>query len=140
IDACFRLFGDQILISHPFDDAWPMMINKYDMQWSGAAPWHNMQTADDQRQVRMFNLIREGSMDEANALYWQSDPLRKAIMSIAMPSALLGMYNFDQWKYCDELFGLTGGEMRMPKMMLHPPQKQMLTQAMIAAGFKPVSA
>jgi 4-hydroxy-tetrahydrodipicolinate synthase len=138
IDECFRLFGDRILISHPFDDAWPMMINKYGMQWSGAAPWHNMQTAADPRAVNMFKLIQAGRMDEANALYWQSDPLRKVIMSIALPSAMMGMYNFDQWKYCDELFGFTGGEMRMPKLMLYPWQKQMLVQAMMASGFTPV--
>ncbi len=138
IDECFRLFGDDILISYPFDDAWPTMIGKYNMQWSGAAPWHNMQTADDPRQVNMFKLIRAGRMDEAGALYWQTDPIRKAILSIAMPSALMGMYNFDQWKYCDELFGLTGGEMRMPKMIIHPWQKHQLREAMLASGFQPV--
>lgn len=139
IDECFRLFGDRLLISHPFDDAWPMMIRKYDMQWSGAAPWHNMQTEDDPRAVNAFKLIQQGRMEEASALYWRTDPLRKAIMSIAMPSAMMGMYNLEQWKYCDELFGFTGGELRMPKMMLYPWQKQLLRQAMMASGFTPVT-
>jgi 4-hydroxy-tetrahydrodipicolinate synthase len=88
--------------------------------------------------VRLFDWIREGRMDEAAELYWRMDPLRKAILSIAMPSALMGMYNFDQWKYCDELVGLTGGEMRMPKLTLFPWQRAMLREAMLASGLKPV--
>jgi 4-hydroxy-tetrahydrodipicolinate synthase len=137
-DECFRLFGDRLLISYPFDDAWPTMIRKYGMQWSGAAPWHNFQTAGDPRSVRLFDWIREGRMDEASELYWRMDPLRKAILSIALPSAHMGMYNFDQWKYCDELVGLTGGEMRMPKLTLFPWQRAQLREAMIASGLKPV--
>jgi 4-hydroxy-tetrahydrodipicolinate synthase len=138
IDACFRLFGDSVLISYPFDDAWPTLINKYGMQWSGAAPWYNMQTREDPREVRLFDLIRSGKMDEASELYWRMDPLRKTILGIAMPSAHMGMYNFDQWKYCDELLGFTGGELRMPKMMLYPHQKLQLRAAMIASGLTPV--
>lgn len=138
IDACFRLFGDRVLISYPFDDAWPTLIRKYGMQWSGAAPWHNLQTEADPRAVRLFNFIRDGSMDEAGELYWRMDPLRKAILSIAMPSALMGMYNFDQWKFLDSLLGFTGGEMRMPKMMLFPWQKMQLQAALAASGLQPV--
>jgi 4-hydroxy-tetrahydrodipicolinate synthase len=137
IDACFRLFGDRVLISYPFDDAWPTLIRKYGMQWSGAAPWHNMQTEDDPRAVRLFNLIRDGRMDEAGDLYWRMDPLRKAILSIALPSANMGMYNFDQWKYLDSLLGLTGGELRMPRLTLFPWQKLQLQAALEASGLKP---
>lgn len=137
-DECFRLFGDRVLISYPFDDAWPTMIHKYGMQWSGAAPWHNYQTAADPRAVRLFDLIREGRMDEASALYWKMDPLRKAVLSIALPSANMGMYNFDQWKYCDALLGLTGGELRLPKLSLFPWQKQQLEEAMLAVGLLPL--
>ncbi|MBM5812577.1 MAG: dihydrodipicolinate synthase family protein [Gammaproteobacteria bacterium] len=137
IDACFRLFGERVLISYPFDDAWPTFIRKYGMRWSGAAPWHNYQTAEDQRCVRMFRLIEDGRMDEAAALYWQMDPLRKAVLSIALPSAAMGMYNFEQWKYCDELLGFTGGELRMPKLTLFGWQRAQLRQAMLAAGLQP---
>lgn len=138
IDECFRLFGERALISYPFDDAWPTLIGKYGMQWSGAAPWHNMQTAADPRMVRMFDLMQKGRMDEGCAIYWQVDPLRKAILSIALPSAQMGMYNFEQWKYCDELLGLTGGELRLPKLTLFGWQRAQLRQAMIASGLQPV--
>lgn len=139
IDQCFRLFGDRVLISYPFDDAWPTMIRHYGMQWSGAAPWHNFQTAEDPRAVRMFEHLRAGNLDEAADLYWRMDPLRKAVLSIALLSANMGMYNFEQWKYCDALLGLTGGELRLPKLTLFGWQRDMLRNAMIASGLQPVS-
>jgi 4-hydroxy-tetrahydrodipicolinate synthase len=139
IDECFRRFGDRVLISYPFDDAWPTLIHKYGMQWSGAAPWHNLQTAANPRMVKMWELMCAGRMDEATAIYWQVDPLRKAILSIALPSAMMGMYNFEQWKYCDALLGLTGGELRMPKLTLFEWQRLQLRQAMMASGLQPVA-
>jgi 4-hydroxy-tetrahydrodipicolinate synthase len=138
IDECFRRFGERLLISYPFDDAWPTLIHKYGMQWSGAAPWHNLQSAADLRMVRMWELMCAGRMDEATDIYWQVDPLRKAILSIALPSAQMGMYNFEQWKYCDTLLGFTGGELRMPKLTLFEWQRAQLRQAMIASGLQPV--
>lgn len=138
IDECFRLFGDKIQISYPFDDAWPTLIRKYGMQWSGAAPWQGSQTAEDPREIRLFNLIKEDRMKEAMELYWRMDPLRKTILSIALPSAHLGLYNFQQWKYCEELLGMTGGELRMPRLTLFAHDRARLRGAMIASGLKPV--
>ncbi|MCC7410444.1 MAG: dihydrodipicolinate synthase family protein [Gammaproteobacteria bacterium] len=140
IDECFRRFGERVLISYPFDDAWPTMIGKYGMQWSGAAPWHNMQTAADPRSVQMFNCLREGRMDEASAIYWRMDPLRKAILAIALPSAQMGMYNFDQWKYLDGLLGFTGGELRMPKLSFFGWQREQLRMALLASGLQPAGS
>ena len=51
MDECFRLFGNKIVISYPFDDGWPIFIREYGMQWSGSAPWRVMQTPDDPREV-----------------------------------------------------------------------------------------
>lgn len=134
MDECFRLFGDRLLISYPFDDAWPTLIRHYGMQWSGSAPWHNAQTAEDPRSVRLFSLIQEGKMDEAMQLYWRMDPMRKATLSVAIPSANMGLYNFEQWKYCEGLLGMTGGELRMPKLTLFSWQKELLRNAMLASG------
>jgi hypothetical protein len=65
------------------------------------------------------------------------DPLRKAILSIALPSANMGMYNFEQWKYLDSLLGFTGGELRMPRLMLFEWQKLQLRAALEASGLNP---
>ncbi len=73
-------------------------------------------------------------MDEAMELYWRNDPIRKAVLSIAMPSAHMGLYNFQQWKYCEGLVGMTGGELRMPKLALFAHERELLRGAMIAAG------
>ncbi|MBI5443105.1 MAG: dihydrodipicolinate synthase family protein [Deltaproteobacteria bacterium] len=136
IDECFRLFGDKVLISYPLDDAWPTFIRKYGMQWSGSSPWQFFQTPDDRRQVRLFHLFQEGRMDEAMELYWQLDPLRKTILQITLPTAAMGLYNFQQWKYCEELVGMTGGELRHPKLTLFWYDRERLRQAMLATGMK----
>jgi dihydrodipicolinate synthase/N-acetylneuraminate lyase len=137
IDECYRLFGDTILISYPFDDAWPVFIRKYGMQWSGAAPWQVFQTPDDPREVRMFGLIQEGRMDEAMELYWKGEPLRKYfIWSVMTIMPLTGTYNFQQWKYMEGLAGMTGGELRLPKIEFFARDRQMAKMAMVAAGLK----
>lgn len=133
---CFRLFGDKILISYPFDDAWPIFIVKYGMQWSGCAPWQVFQTPDDPREVRLFNLIQAGHMDEAMELYWKIDPLRKPFVHTVRTTAPLGLYHYQQWKYMEGLVGMTGGEMRMPKLDLLEPDRQMIRNAMLASGLK----
>ena len=139
MDECFRLFGNKILISYPFDDGWPIFIRKYGMQWSGSAPWQVMQTPDDPREVRLFNLIQEGRMDEAMELYWKMDPLRKFfIYSVLTTLPLTGLYNFQQWKYMEGLVGMTGGEMRMPKIEFFERDKEMTKRAMLASGLRMV--
>ena len=107
------------------------------MQWSGAAPWQVFQTPDDPREVRLFNLIQEGKMDAAMALYWKIDPLRKFfIHSVQTTLPLTGLYNFQQMKYMEGLVGMTGGEMRMPKIELFARDKEMTKRAMVASGLR----
>jgi 4-hydroxy-tetrahydrodipicolinate synthase len=137
MDECFRLFGDKILISYPFDDAWPIFIRRYGMKWSGAAPWQVFQTPHDPREVRLFHLIQEGRMDEAMELYWKMDPLRKFfIHSVQTTLPLTGLYNFQQWKYMEGLVGMTGGEMRMPKIEFFARDREMTRKVMLASGLK----
>ena len=137
IDECFRLFGDRMLIGYPFDDGWPVLIRHYGMQWAASAPWAGFQTPDDPREIRLFNLIQEGKMDEAMALYWKNDPIRKVIYySVQSTLPLTGLYNFQQWKYMEGLVGMTGGEMRMPKIEFYERDKQMTRNAMLASGIK----
>ena len=137
VDECFRLFGDKILISYPFDDAWPIFIRKYGMQWSGCAPWQVFQTPDNPREILLFNLIQEGKMDEAMQLYWTIDPLRKFfIHSVQTIVPLTGLYNFQQWKYMEGLVGMTGGEMRMPKISFFARDKELTRNAMLASGLR----
>ena len=76
-----------------------------------------LQTPDDPREIRLFNLIQEGKMDEAMELYWKNDSIRKLLYySVQTTLPLTGLYNFQQWKYMEGLVGMTGGEMRMPKI------------------------
>ncbi len=137
IDECFRLFGDKILIGYPFDDAWPILIRKYGMQWAASAPWQTFQTPDDAREIRLFNLVQEGKLGEAMALYWKIDPLRKFIItSVQTTLPLTGLYNWQQYKYMEGLVGMTGGELRFPKIGFWEQDKQMTKRAMLASGLR----
>ncbi len=135
MDECFRLFGDKIMIGHPFDEAWPIFIQNYGMQWSGSAPWQVFQTPDDPRQLRLFELIQQGRMAEAMELYWKMDGLRKYFMS-AMQSQIgrTGLYNYQMWKYMEGLVGMSGGEMRYPRLQFTRGDKIRAKKAMQAAG------
>jgi len=76
-------------------------------------------------------------MDEAMELYWKIDPLRKFfIHSVITTLPLTGLYNFQQWKYMDGLVGMTGGEMKTPKMKFFARDREMTKHAMLASGLK----
>ncbi len=135
MDECFRLFGDRLLISHPFDEAWPIFIRNYGMQWSGSAPWQIFQTPDDPREIRLFRLIQEDRMAEAMELYWKMNSLRSYFFN-AMQSMIgrTGIYNYQMWKYMEGLVGMSGGEMRYPKVQFLERDKKTARKVMLAAG------
>jgi 4-hydroxy-tetrahydrodipicolinate synthase len=124
MDECFRTFGDQVLISYPFDDAWSIFVCKYGQQWAGSGLYQIMQTPDDPREVRLFNLLRDGRMDEAMALYWQMNPVRICHMQeIQQTMGVVGMYHIQAWKYEASLLGMTGGVIREPRLRLPQQHK-----------------
>ncbi len=137
IDECFRLFGHKILLSYPHDDAWAIFVRHYGQQWAGAGLFQVFQTPDDQREVRLFNLIRDGKMDQAMELYWKMDPWRKTFQQIHTETYRAGgLYHFQAFKYAEELIGMTGGEMREPKLTLSQRDKDRIRQGMLASGLK----
>ncbi len=135
LQECFRLFGDKVLISYPHDDVWAIFIRDYGMQWSGSGLFHVFQTPDDQREVRLFNLFQEGKMDEAMELHWKMDPWRKTFQQLHTETYRTGgLYHFQAFKYAEELVGMTGGEVREPKLSLFPRDRDRIRQAMLASG------
>lgn len=137
LDECWRLFGDKVLISHPHDEAWPILIPKYGMQWSGSAPWQIFQTPDDRRELNLFGLIQNNQMKEAMELYWRMDPLRKFFgNSMRSLKGATGLYNYQMWKYMEGLVGMSGGEMRFPKLQLLEKDKREIREVMSAVGLQ----
>jgi 4-hydroxy-tetrahydrodipicolinate synthase len=135
MDECFRTFGDEILISYPFDDAWAIFVRNYGQQWAGAGLYQAHQTVDDPREIRLFNLFREGRLDEASELYWKMEPsrrLEKEIFAETMIAA--GVYSLQAWKFQAGLLGMTGGEMREPKPRFTRRDEDRIRQALLAAG------
>ena len=69
---CFHLIGQQICVADPMPSSWFTTIPNYGQQWAGAGPFYSTQTPEDQRNVKLFNAIRNGNLDEAYKLHWQS--------------------------------------------------------------------
>lgn len=76
-------------------------------------------------------------MDQAMSLYWQMDPLRKYFMS-AMQSQIgqTGLYCYQMWKYMEGLVGMSGGEMRYPRLKFGRGDKNRAKNAMRAVGLR----
>lgn len=137
LDECYRRFGDEVLIAYPFDDMWAITIQKYGQQWAGAGLYQAQQTIDDQREVRLFNLFREGRIDEADELYWQMEPTRALEREIfAQTMIAAGVYSLQAWAYQSQLLGMNGGEMREPKPRFTQRDKDKIRAGIIAAGLK----
>jgi 4-hydroxy-tetrahydrodipicolinate synthase len=132
---CFRLCGDQILVNSPIHQFWPVTVPQYGQQWAGGSCYDQWQTPDDQRAVKMFNLLRSGELDKAMDIYWRLAPIRNFTESIAAYSAG-GHYHFNMWKYHQWLAGGNGGTLRQPVGRLFDPDKEALKAALKAAGIK----
>jgi len=133
IDECFRLFGDRMLCGYTWDDGWPTYIRKYGMQFAASAPYQVFQSPDDPREVRLFQLIQAGKMDEATELLHKIEIIRKPFQQSVNSTPIFIM---QLWKYLEGLTGMTGGEMRPPKVGLTRPEKEMWRKYMRDSGLK----
>jgi len=67
----FRLVGDRILVNDPMPDRWFTSIPVYGQQWAGAAPFYAMQTTENKRMVKLFNMLMDKDVDKALDFYWE---------------------------------------------------------------------
>jgi hypothetical protein len=70
-------------------------------------------------------------------LYWKIEPLRRYFFN-AMQNMIgkTGLYNYQMWKYMEGLVGMSGGEMRYPKLQFLERDKRRAKNAMLATGMK----
>ncbi|MPZ22877.1 MAG: dihydrodipicolinate synthase family protein [Dehalococcoidia bacterium] len=128
----WRKLSDKVVVTFPIeDDAIPlaMLVNMQFMGTSDSEYYGPMVP-------RMFNLVREGNIDQAMALYWQIHPARVAHIS---SNALMKGTNFVHrmlWKYEGWLNGFNGGPLRAPTMRLVDSQMKALRQGLIASGLE----
>ena len=137
----FRMIGDRVLVSDPMPDMWFITMPQYGQQWAGAGPFYMSQTPEDQRSVRLFNLLYEGKIDEAYEEYWDSVRRTRGITGGAahgMDSYLeTGMVSPVVTKYGHWCLGGNGGLMRQPARRLYDFTREGIKAGIRAMGFTP---
>jgi 4-hydroxy-tetrahydrodipicolinate synthase len=133
----FETVGDQLLVNDPMEYVWAMTVPKYGQQWAGAAGYDHFGTADNQRLVRMFALLRENRLDEAMKIYWETEPIRRAQTKAFSSYAGAGLYPFLFLKYWQYLVGGNGGMLRQPIHRLLEHDRVSYREAVVASGIVP---
>ncbi|MFY9812137.1 dihydrodipicolinate synthase family protein [Aquabacterium sp.] len=86
---------------------------------------------------RAHKMIREGRYEEATALFYKLDPMRRAVSALGFGGQ--GLANRLLWKYQSWLQGYNGGPIRHPTARLYAKDMAMLRGATQAAGLNPTS-
>ncbi len=136
----FRLIGDRVLVSDPMPDMWFVTMPQYGQQWAGAGPFYMSQTPEDQRSVKLFNLLWEGKIDEAYEQYWDSVRRGRGIIGggRGMDTYLEdGMVSPVTSKYGHWLLGGNGGMCRQPARRLYDFTRDAMRAGVRAMGFEP---
>ncbi len=138
---CFRLVGDVLLINDPMPDRWFLTVPTYGQQWSGATPFYMLQTPENPRMVRMFDLIVKGEIDKALDIYWEMTPINEGSMSMSSVSYFdTGIIYATMDKYYHWCNGGNGGMLRQPAPRLYDYHKQRIRASLIAGGVTPREA
>ncbi len=128
----YRRCGDDVLVEIPMEQYGPLLIDKFDVQWTGTS----MYEAYGDRVPRWFSLLRNGKWDEGMEVFWSYQAARTA-KSAFMGSASGGnLIHRNGWKYASWLQGYNGGLVRMPHMRLLPSQMKTLRASVEASGYK----
>lgn len=132
----FQLCGDRILVSDPMPDRWFFTIPKYGQQWAGAGPFYGMQSPENPRIVRIFDLLVNGEMDKAMDIFWElSRPGPQG--SLADSYFHTGIVTALTDKYAHWCTGGNGGTVRQPTGRLYDYQKDAIRAGLKAIGITP---
>jgi 4-hydroxy-tetrahydrodipicolinate synthase len=135
---CFHLVGEQILVADPMPSSWFTTIPNYGQQWAGAGPFYSSQTPEDQRNVKLFNALRRGDIDEALKYHWMAAKNvtgGAAFANVNYPETGILVAFAD--KYAHWCLGGNGGLLRQPTGRLYDYQRQAIRNGIRAMGFEP---
>jgi 4-hydroxy-tetrahydrodipicolinate synthase len=132
----FQLCGDQILVSDPMPDRWFFTVPKYGQQWAGSGPFYCMQTPENPRIVRMWNLLVKGEIDKAMDIFWESSR-PGAGGSLADSYFHTGIVSCHSDKYAHWCCGGNGGTVRQPTGRVYDYQKEGIRAGLRAIGITP---
>jgi len=132
----FDRFGDQVVVTDPFEMNAPAWVRNYGMQFLGTSNYEYLGPLVPQ----IFSDLAKGDFESAMKLYWQTQPARQTNMKV-MGEAVAGTSLVPRmiWKYQGWLCGYNGGPLRSPQGRLSDSQMATLRRSLAASGV-PVTA
>lgn len=109
---CCEALGDRLLMGVVNLDLAPMLARDFRIQWSGAWIVESIQSPERQYGTEFIKLLGEGRICEANEVYWQMEPLYRAVYDLQAPLLLKGAHPWAQMKYMQWCVGGNGGLVR----------------------------
>lgn len=131
IAEVFLRFGDEVVVSDPFEQNAPAWVSTFGMQFMGSSNYEYLGDAP----VRMFDLLQAEKLDEAMELYWSVHPARQTNAQLAstyMPGSAL--IHRMLWKYQYWLNGFNGGPIRAPHLRLMEGQRNLARVGLVRSG------
>ena len=131
---CFERFSDRLLVTSTNFGMLPMLVQTFQLQWSGAWTVEALQSPDKRHAVEFLNLLVAGRFDQAMQLYWFLTPALGTMLRIMAPLAATGAYHWPMLKFQQWLSGGNGGMTRNPCMRLYDRDISAIRNGLRAVG------
>lgn len=128
-----REFHKEVVISSPLEYEYLTLGQLMDIPFCGT----NYSAFFGSTLPRAHKLMQEKRFDEVTEIFYQIDPMRKAVGTLGFGGQ--GLSNRLLWKYQAWLQGYNGGPIRHPTARVHAREMTMLRSATQAAGLNPTS-
>jgi 4-hydroxy-tetrahydrodipicolinate synthase len=123
-------FSDRVLVTMP--------VEQHAIPLSTLVPMQLIATSNTEYYgsavPRMLDMVLDGKLSEAMALFWQIDPARRANRDVANVTPQAKLIHRMAWKYQAWLSGFNGGPLRMPTMRLGPGQMAAFRKGLVDSG------
>jgi 4-hydroxy-tetrahydrodipicolinate synthase len=129
-----REFHKEVVIASPLEYEYLTMGQLIDIPFCGT----NYSAFFGPTIPRAHKLMQQGKFDEVTQIFYQIDPMRRAVGSIGFGGP--GLASRLMWKYQAWLQGYNGGPIRHPQMRVYAKDMALLRNATKAAGLNPTSS
>lgn len=116
---CFERFSGRLLVTTESVGMLPMLVQTFQLQWSGGWAVEALQSPEKRHVVDFLNLLIAGQFDEAMKIYWRLAPALGGLQRIMAPLNMTGAQHWPLLKYQQWLSGGNGGMTRNPCMRVY---------------------
>lgn len=133
---CFERFNDRLLVSNVNLGMLPMLVQNFDLQWSGAWTVEALQSPKMPFVNRFLDHLRSAEMEKAMDIYWRLMPALAATGRSMAPALATGTWNWSLLKFQQWMTGGNGGMTRQPCMRVYQSDTDSVRRGMAAIGIE----